>query len=110
MSQKAIISQFYLAYRASYRHADDAVAIAWQGWAHKNLNGGKENPLEGKYSLQLIYNWSSYRLSLIVAIPLLLSLAVGLWYNGKDVGAAWTIAGYIIAAAACKFSGVVARR
>lgn len=71
----------------------------------RNLNDDKDNPLEGKYSLQLMYDWSSYRLTLIVAVPVLLSLVLGLWYmsgDHGDVGAAWTIAGYIISAAACE--------
>ncbi len=72
---------------------------------HKNLNDGKDNPLEGRYSLQLIYDWSSYRLSTVVALPLLLSLAIGFWYmNGQgDVVTAWTLALYIVTAAAGKF-------
>ncbi|KAF8863555.1 hypothetical protein BDZ45DRAFT_103545 [Acephala macrosclerotiorum] len=101
-SQEAVLCQMYLAYRASYRHYDDDVARAWQGWAHKNLNDGKSNPLEGRYSLQLKYDWSSYRLSTVVAVPLLLSLAIGFWYmNGRgDVVTAWTLALYIVTAAA----------
>lgn len=74
---------------------------------HKNLNDGKihpgkNNPLEGEYSLQLMYDWSSYRLVAIIAIPLLLSLAIGGWYmNGHgDVVTAWTLALYIVTAAA----------
>jgi hypothetical protein len=105
-SQKATFSQFYLAYRASYQHPDDTVAIAWQGWVHKNLNNSKSNPLEGEYSLQLIYDWSSYRLVSVIAIPLLLSLAIGGWYmNGHgDVVTAWTLALYIVTAAAGKLT------
>jgi hypothetical protein len=94
-SQKAVLSQFYLAHNASRRHSDDTVAKAWQGWVKKNLNANSDNPLEGRYSLQLIYDWSSHRLTAIVAIPLLLSLAIGFWYmnNGEgDVITAWTLA------------------
>jgi len=105
-SQNAVLSQFFLAYKASNRHADYEVSIAWQGWVHKNLNGGKNNPLEGRYSLQLIYEWSSYRLCVIVTAPLILSFALGLWYMIKtgDVVTAWTIALYIVTAAAGEFS------
>lgn len=67
----------------------------------KNLNDSKRNPLEGRYSLQLKYEWSSYRLTTIVAIPLLLSLAIGFWYMSVgDVVTAWTLALYIVTAAA----------
>ena len=104
-SQKAIMSQFFLAYRASYRHSDDTVAKAWQGWVHKNLNGSSDNPLEGRYSLQLLYDWSSFRLSFVVVVPLLMSLVIGLWYmiQKGDVVTAWTIALYIVTAAAGEF-------
>jgi hypothetical protein len=66
------------------------------------LNDDKNNPLEGRYSLQLKYEWSSYRLTFIVAVPLLLSLAIGIWYMvaKHDVVTAWTLAMYIVAAAA----------
>lgn len=103
-SQNATLSQFYLAYIASQRHPDDTVALSWHGWVHKNLNSGKNNPLEGAYSLQLIYDWSSYRLTSIIAIPLFLSLVIGVWYmNGQgDVVTAWTLALYIVTAAAGK--------
>ncbi|KAF4630397.1 hypothetical protein G7Y89_g7744 [Cudoniella acicularis] len=101
-SQRSVMSQFYLAYRASNRHADEAVATAWQGWVYKNLNDSKNNPLEGRYSLELIYDWSSYRLCTIVGIPLTLSFVLGMWYMEKtgDIVTAWTIAMYIVTAAA----------
>lgn len=105
-SQEAVLSQMYLAYRASRRHHDEDVARAWYGWVHKNLNDSKNNPLEGRYSLQLMYDWSSYRLCTIVAIPLLLSLAIGFWYMSAkgDTITAWTLALYIVTAAAGKFA------
>lgn len=104
-SQEAVLSQLFLAYKASYRHADQDVAQAWEGWVRKNLNDSKDNPLEGRYSLQLMYDWSSYRLSTVVAVPLLLSLAIGFWFmNGQgDVVSAWTISLYIVTAAAGEF-------
>ncbi|KAK0108926.1 hypothetical protein ONS96_002763 [Cadophora gregata f. sp. sojae] len=101
-SQEAVLSQLFLAYKASRHHADPDVAQAWEGWVRKNLNDNKENPLEGRYSLRLIYDWSSHRLSTVVAIPIFLSLAIGFWfmqYHG-DVVAAWTLSLYIVTAAA----------
>ncbi|KAG0646098.1 hypothetical protein D0Z07_8276 [Hyphodiscus hymeniophilus] len=101
-SQKAILSQFFLAYKASRRHSDDTVSRAWQGWVQKNLNDNKNNPLEGRYSVQLIYDWSSYRLTITFCVPLLLSLILGFWYMAKtgDVVTAWTISLYVVTAAA----------
>jgi hypothetical protein len=104
-SQEAVLAQLFFAYKASYRHADDDVARAWHGWVSKNLNDSKENPLEGRYSLQLLYDWSSYRLSTVVAIPVILSLAIGTWYmmGQGDVVTAWTLALYIVTTAAGEF-------
>ena len=94
----------FLAYQASNRHSDDTVSIAWMGWVQKNLNDNKDNPLEGRYSLQLIYSWSSYRLVFTFAVPLILSLVLGFWYMAKtgDVVTAWTISLYVVTAAAGK--------
>lgn len=104
-SQKAILSQFFLAYKASHHHADDTVAIAWQGWVQTNLNDKKNNPLEGRLSVQLVYDWSSYRLTVTFAVPLLLSLVLGFWYMATtgDVTTAWTISLYVVTAAAGKW-------
>jgi len=68
----------------------------------KNLNDDKNNPLEGRHSVQLIYDWSSYRLTITFAVPLLLSLILGFWYMYKtgDVVTAWTISLYVVTAAA----------
>jgi len=68
----------------------------------KNLNDDKNNPLEGRHSVQLIYDWSSYRLTITFAVPLLLSLILGFWYMSKtgDVVTAWTISLYVVTAAA----------
>jgi hypothetical protein len=74
------------------------------GWVQKNLNDNKDNPLEGRYSVQLIYDWSSYRLIITFCVPLLLSLVLGFWYMAKtgDVVTAWTISLYVVTAAAGK--------
>ncbi|KAH7419779.1 hypothetical protein BKA64DRAFT_25085 [Cadophora sp. MPI-SDFR-AT-0126] len=44
-SQEAVLSQLFLAYKASRRHADPDVAHAWEKWVRRNLNDNKENPL-----------------------------------------------------------------
>ncbi|KAI9644272.1 hypothetical protein NHQ30_007627 [Ciborinia camelliae] len=89
---------------------DEDVGRAWMGWVETNLNGGKEGshgegaggPLEGRWSLELVYDWCPYRLSAVVITPLLLSLIVGFWYMQErgDVITAWTLALYIVTAAA----------
>jgi hypothetical protein len=62
-------------------------------------------PLDGScLSLELIYSWSAFRLSVVVVVPLLLSLAIGIWYMKitGDVVAAWTISLYVVTSAAGK--------
>jgi hypothetical protein len=76
----------------------------------KHLNNSSKNPVEGRYSIEILLSWSVLRLSIVTSIPVLLSLAVGLWYqtlpaeDGSDpTGTAWIIATYIITAGACKY-------
>ena len=73
-------------------------------WIQKNLNENKL-PLEGKYSLELVYGWSPLRLSILVIFPVILSFGVGLGYmlETGDAGGAWTIASYVVTAAGGKF-------
>jgi hypothetical protein len=70
----------------------------------RNFNGYYffvDNPIEDTYrlpldsdarslSLELIYDWSTFRISVAVVVPLPLSLAVGIWYMKRydDVVAA----------------------
>ena len=87
---------------------------AWGNWIYENLNGGSHDPLgngssksldlEGDLSLELIYSWSALRLSFVVAVPLLLSLAIGIWYMKAtgDVVGAWTVSLYVVTSAAGK--------
>jgi hypothetical protein len=84
---------------------DAGVAEVCSEWIFMNLNGG-EDPLESylSLSLNLIYDWSAFRVSVAVVTPLLLSLAVGIWYMQRhgDVVAAWTISLYIVASSTGK--------
>lgn len=113
-----ILRRFYAAYKGKLVRGlpgfateewDEDVGEAWMKWVGSNLNGGKEEtgeeaggPLEGRWSLELVYDWCPYRLSAVVITPLLLSLIVGVWYmrSNGDVITAWTLALYIVTAAA----------
>ncbi|KAB8288214.1 hypothetical protein EYC80_010217 [Monilinia laxa] len=117
--EKMVLRRFFAAYRdrggmgwmgkIGREEWDEDVGRAWMRWVAENLNGGRETsgegaggPLEGRWSLELVYDWCPYRLSAVVITPLLLSLIVGFWYmetNG-DVITAWTLALYIVTAAA----------
>ncbi|KAJ8062660.1 hypothetical protein OCU04_009182 [Sclerotinia nivalis] len=116
--EKMVLRRFYAAYKGKMVRGlpgfareewDEDVGEAWMKWVGSNLNGGKEEtgeeaggPLEGRWSLELVYDWCPYRLSAVVITPLLLSLIVGVWYmeSNGDVITAWTLALYIVTAAA----------
>lgn len=112
-AQRTALSQFFDAYKAAIYRPDNDVADECCKWIFKNLNGNLlvDNhrkpfyymPLDGRtLSLELIYDWSAFRLSVILAAPLLLSLAIGIWYMKRydDVVAAWTISMYVVVSAA----------
>lgn len=76
----------------------------WARWIHQEFNNGSHDVLEGKYSLELILEWSPTRITIVVLFPVLLSLAVGLWLNAQDwtdlatIQTAWGTASYIVTA------------
>jgi hypothetical protein len=87
----------------------------WSAWMFKKLNGYSKStdtrkpattykmPLDGKtLCLELIYGWSAIRFSIAAVVPLILSLAIGIWYmkHFDDVVGAWTISLYIVTSAA----------
>ncbi|ERF71211.1 hypothetical protein EPUS_07894 [Endocarpon pusillum Z07020] len=94
------LSHFFRAYQTSRWHPDKDVSNAWTAWVQKNLNANNE-PIEGKYSLELVYNWSPVRLSVLVLFPVLFSFGTGMLYMLKtgDVSTAWTISSYVVTTA-----------
>ncbi|TGO60330.1 hypothetical protein BCON_0036g00200 [Botryotinia convoluta] len=120
--EKMVLRKFYAAYKVRRSvpwfgrgEWDEDVERAWLGWVEKSLNDGSDRkdgkegsaerakgPLEGRWSLELVYDWCPYRLSAVVITPLLLSLIVGTWFMAVtgDVITAWTLALYIVTAAA----------
>jgi hypothetical protein len=99
------LSHFFRAYQESRWHPDEDVSKAWTAWIQKNLNANKV-PMEGKYSLELVYDWSPFRVSVLLLFPVLFSFGTGLGYMLKtgDVSTAWTISSYVVAAAGGKIS------
>jgi hypothetical protein len=97
---KNTMASLYHAYRASKHHHDSDTAKEWAVWIEKNLNNNRR-PLEGKYSLEANYSWSTARLTIALLLPITFGLAVGLGYmiKTKDVLTAWTISIYIVTAA-----------
>ncbi|KAH6865307.1 hypothetical protein BKA58DRAFT_242624 [Alternaria rosae] len=86
----------------------------WTRWIHENINRGSNEPLdedvEDHLSLEVVLGWSALRISAIVLMPVMLSLAIGLWFqwsNPKDLAtiqAAWSIASYVVTASGCELS------
>lgn len=70
-----VLRKFYAAYKLKRRSIpwfgkgewDQDVGKAWLGWVEKSLNEGKDGkegsaegakgPLEGRWSLELVYDW-----------------------------------------------------
>ncbi|KAF5977936.1 hypothetical protein FCOIX_6268 [Fusarium coicis] len=75
-------------------------------WATFRLHYTRLDILEGEYGLELVLDWSVTRISIVVLIPVLLSLAIGIWLNSKawtdlaTIQTAWGTASYIVTAGA----------
>ncbi|KAI2776494.1 hypothetical protein F4815DRAFT_346019 [Daldinia loculata] len=82
----------------------DYMAQAWADWVHQVLNNGSHDVLKGSYSLELVLGWSANRISVVILLPVLLSLAIGIWLNSRDwsdlatIQTAWGTASYIVTA------------
>lgn len=115
------LSRFFQAMDQSYRRADYQPAVeghedeeddiaflkrrdskAWAEWVHKNLNASRSCPFRSQLSIKLVLRWSTTRISIASAIPLLLSFIVGFWYSAAydDQQTAWTISSFIVTAGA----------
>jgi len=86
---------------------------AWADWIHCVLNNSSQSPQEGVYSLELVLDWSVTRISVVVILPVLLSLGIGIWLNSSDwtdlatIQTAWGTASYIVTAGGRKCSELV---
>lgn len=94
-----------------YRTLDKDYGHRWLDWIHLNFNNGSLDPANGTYSLQLVLSWSPVKIIFWGIAPIILSLAIGLWYMLKPtpnedfltvVQTAWAIASYIVTAGACE--------
>ncbi|KAF5616952.1 uncharacterized protein FTJAE_12827 [Fusarium tjaetaba] len=95
-------------FMSTYRrwHVPRYISLAWSDWIHCTLNNKRLDILEGQYGLELVLDWSVTRISIVVLIPVLLSLAIGIWLNSKawtdlaTIQTAWGTASYIVTAGA----------
>ncbi|KAI0122439.1 hypothetical protein F4814DRAFT_408734 [Daldinia grandis] len=91
---------------ATYKqwYVTDYMAKQWAIWIHTVLNDGSHKVPKGSYSLELVLDWSAKRISAVVLLPILLSIAIGIWLNSKDwtdlatIQTAWGTASYIVTA------------
>ncbi|KAB8670408.1 hypothetical protein FH972_026321 [Carpinus fangiana] len=86
-----------------YQSGRSGAEYVWDKWIYEKLNESKSRPREGRFSLEIILGWSPTRLLWATAVPVMLSIAIGSWLTTRlpdDVGAAWTIASYIVTTAA----------
>jgi len=84
-------------------------AVAWADWVHCVLNGGSQRVENAIYSVEIVLDWSVARISVVVLIPVLLSLAIGIWLNSANwsdlatIQTAWGTASYVVTAGGCGF-------
>ncbi|KAE9371032.1 hypothetical protein N431DRAFT_483649 [Stipitochalara longipes BDJ] len=85
-------------------HVPHHITQAWANWIHQTLNNGSHDVLNGMYALELVLDWSMTRISIVVLLPVLLSLAIGLWLNASNwadlatIQTAWGTASYVVTA------------
>ncbi|KAI1660466.1 hypothetical protein F4813DRAFT_350041 [Daldinia decipiens] len=97
---------------ATYKqwYVTDYMAKQWAMWIHTVLNEGSHKVPKGSYSLELVLDWSAKRISVVVLLPVLLSIAIDIWLNSKDwtdlatIQTAWGTASYIVTAGGRKLS------
>ncbi|KAI1805572.1 hypothetical protein F4811DRAFT_569955 [Daldinia bambusicola] len=86
-----------------WRNSDNT-ALIWADWIHQVLNNSSHDVRKGSYSLELVLGWSAKRISAVVLLPVLLSLAIGIWLNSSNwsdlatIQTAWGTASYIATA------------
>jgi hypothetical protein len=103
------MAQLFQAYKSW--NPEKEVVEEWMKWVDEALNHGSDVPAEGKrLSIELVLGWSVTRISVVASIPLILSLAIGLWLNSSNwtdnitIQTAWLVASYVVAAGACMSS------
>ncbi|KAK3986989.1 hypothetical protein QBC44DRAFT_401440 [Cladorrhinum sp. PSN332] len=88
----------------------------WLRWIMDEMNCKSKDPEKGKYALRLVLGWSPAKIVFWTISPVILSLVIAFWYSYKPRGpdtdevaivqTAWTIASYIITAAALMIAGL----
>ncbi|KAI1483837.1 hypothetical protein F4774DRAFT_105411 [Daldinia eschscholtzii] len=88
----------------SHWRTPENTAPIWADWIHQVLNNSSHDVHNGLYSLEIVLGWSAKRISAVVLLPVLLSLALGIWLNSRNwsdlatIQTAWGTASYIATA------------
>ncbi|TRX96446.1 hypothetical protein FHL15_002718 [Xylaria flabelliformis] len=91
-----------LFYMCKKWHVSDSTSKVWADWIHQALNDGSNDVTKGTYALELVLSWSIARISIVVLLPVLLSLAIGIHLNAQNwtdlatIQTAWGTASYIV--------------
>ena len=89
---------------------DRTKAREWTSWIHQCLNKDSVNPSsdpdDAKLAIEVVLGWSAVRITILICMPIALSLVVGFWIMWDDpsdlsrVQTAWTVASYVVTASA----------
>ena len=87
-------------------------AQLWADWIHREFNGGSYDVVKGTYALEIVLGWSITRISIVILLPAMLSLAIGIWLNSSNwtdlttIQTAWSVASYVVTTGGCKLSSI----
>ncbi|KAI0531553.1 hypothetical protein GGR58DRAFT_508365 [Xylaria digitata] len=59
-------------------------AYPWADWIHRTFNNESNDVTKGTYALEVVIGWSMARISIVVVLPVFLSLAIGLYLNAQN--------------------------
>ncbi|KAI1196561.1 hypothetical protein F5X97DRAFT_207029 [Nemania serpens] len=102
LDKNGVMDLQLLLYMYNKWFVDGTTAQVWADWVHQVLNDGSNDVPNGTYGLELVLGWSATRISVVVILPVLLSLAVGLYLNSRDwsdlttIQTAWGTASYVV--------------
>lgn len=89
-----------------YTRRNTLSELRWLPWIQQRFNHGDREPGKPCYALQLILRWSIAKIAVYGVTPIILSLAVGFWFQYAQEGdriaivqTAWTISSFIIGGA-----------
>ncbi|KAI0432842.1 hypothetical protein F5Y09DRAFT_300547 [Xylaria sp. FL1042] len=83
-------------------YVSGSTAQIWADWIHQSLNNRSNIVPKGTYALELVLGWSMARISIVVLLPVLLSLAIGIYLNSQNwtdlatIQTAWGTASYVV--------------